>query len=491
MKKTDRPNILWFCTDHQRYDTVNCLGNPHINTPTLNSLVQNGVAFTHTYAQSPICTPSRASMLTGRYPTAHQVIQNGNGWFPNSEKLVTRVLADSGYDCGLAGKFHLSHAYPEEQRPDDGFRVFDWSHHPYPNMKTNSYNDWLIREKNINPHELFADLGTKYSSPGVPTELHQTTWCAEMAIRFITERKETPWLFNINCFDPHPPFDPPAEFFHRYDPETLPHSLFKESDLAHQEAFYSIQQHSPKCGNPRGQGSGESAVSRDQMTVRPPQNYDSRVLLAGYYGMIELIDSQLGRIVEVLKDTNQLENTLILFHSDHGDLMGDHGLMYLGCRFFEGLVRVPLIVSWPSQVQKNLVSPALVELVDIAPTLLEVAGLEPLPSMQGKSLLPILKGEKDPSFHKHYTQCYYNDTLGTTPVPDHSQASMYCDGHYKIVVYHGRNLGELYDLSIDPEEFNDLWDDPQSQRIKNGLILKHFDAVMSTLETNIPRVANF
>jgi len=126
-----RPNILWICTDQQRYDTIRSLGNPHIRTPNLDKLVKSGVAFTHAHCQSPICTPSRASFLTGMHPeTVHGCI-NGNDYWDAAAPLVTRTLAGAGYDCGLSGKLHLSSAHGRiEKRPDDGYRAFHWSHHP-------------------------------------------------------------------------------------------------------------------------------------------------------------------------------------------------------------------------------------------------------------------------------------------------------------------------------------------------------------------------
>ena len=110
MLKKNLPNILWFCADQMRFDVINALGNKHINTPKINALINDGVAFRNCYVQNQLCTPSRASFLTGRYPAAHQVYRNGNAFFPKSEVLVTKLLADAGYDCGLVGKLHLSSA---------------------------------------------------------------------------------------------------------------------------------------------------------------------------------------------------------------------------------------------------------------------------------------------------------------------------------------------------------------------------------------------
>ena len=129
-----RPNILWYCTDQQRWDTIRALGQAHIATPMLDALCDAGVAFERAYTQSPICTPARASFLTGRYPASHHVYRNGNAWFPSHETLVTRLFADAGYDCGLVGKLHLTAAKYYEKRPDDGYRVFHWSHHPHPDF---------------------------------------------------------------------------------------------------------------------------------------------------------------------------------------------------------------------------------------------------------------------------------------------------------------------------------------------------------------------
>ena len=127
---TRRPNILWICADQMRFDTIHALGNPHINTPNLDRLVAQGTSFRRTYTQNPVCTPSRASFLTGRYPAAHRVYRNGVESFPPDEVLVTKLFAEAGYDCGLVGKLHLSTATRHEVRPDDGYRFYQWSHNP-------------------------------------------------------------------------------------------------------------------------------------------------------------------------------------------------------------------------------------------------------------------------------------------------------------------------------------------------------------------------
>jgi arylsulfatase A-like enzyme len=204
--------------------------------------------------------------------------------------------------------------------------------------------------------------------------------------------------------------------------------------------------------------------------------------------MIELIDAQLGRLLDALEASGELEKTLIIFTSDHGELLGDHGLMYKGCRFFEALVHVPLIIAWPGRFRAGVRSRALVELVDLAPTVLEAAGL-PVPEyMQGRSLEPILSGRADPHRHKEVVVCEYNDTLD---MPDATHASMVFDGRHKSIVYHGHGIGEIYDLQEDPGEFDSLWDDPAFAAKKSELLLQHLDAMAATSSAGIPRTDRF
>ena len=167
----DSPNILWICTDQQRYDTIGALGNSHVSTPNIDQLVQQGVAFTHTYCQSPICTPSRTSFLTGMYPSTVHVNGNGNAFFPKTPPLVTRILSEAGYHCGLIGKLHLASAYGRiEPRVNDGYSYWQYSHAPRDDWETgHDYADW-VRSKGHILGELTGNV------EGVPAEFHQTTW---------------------------------------------------------------------------------------------------------------------------------------------------------------------------------------------------------------------------------------------------------------------------------------------------------------------------
>jgi arylsulfatase len=477
-----RPNILWVCTDQQRYDTIAALGNRYVSTPNIDRLVGEGVAFTHTYCQSPICTPSRGSFLTGMYPSAIHVNGNGNERFADGAKLVTRILADAGYDCGLIGKLHLSSASGRiEERADDGYRYWEYSHAPRDDWpEGHGYADW-VRGKGYDLGELIKDID------GVPAELHQTTWCAEKTIEFMRQEREGPWLASVNIYDPHPPFNPPKSYRDLFDVEQMPGVLFKENDLAQQEKLAAVDFQSkgrrPEDLDISSPILPQSPTNADWLTAEAGGERDARTLQAAYYAMIKLIDDQLGRMLEALEESGQKDNTVIIFTSDHGETLGDHGLIQKGCRFYEGLVRVPLIFSWPGQVEQGVRSDALVELIDKAPTLLELAGLEVPDYMQGRSLVPLLRGEAEE--HRDFVRCEYYDALD---LPDGSLATMYRDRRYKLVVYHGHNLGELYDLEEDPEEFENMWDEPEAQPLKLDLLQRSFDATMATIDKGSRRI---
>ena len=340
------PNILWYCTDQQRFDTIHALGNSFVKTPVLDSLVKEGTSFTHTYCQSPICTPSRASFMSGLYPSRVHNTRNGNESFPGWPPVITKLIADAGYDCGLIGKFHLqSSGKRTEPRIEDGFSFWKFSHAPRDDWEEgHDYADW-VRNQGGDLNKL------RESEDRVPTELHQTTWASERSIEFIQQEREKPWLLNVNIYDPHPPFTPPKSYADQFDPNDMPGPHFKDSDLDAQAKL---------------------AHCDFQDEVRTPEEHDAKGAQARYYAMIAQIDDQFGRILKALEESGQRENTVIIFTSDHGESLGDHGLMYKGCRFYEGLVRVPLIFSWPGNFIQNSQNNALVEMLDLSATLLNL-----------------------------------------------------------------------------------------------------------------------
>lgn len=442
------PNILWICSDQQRFDTLGCYGNNFVHTPNIDRLAAGGMKFEHAYCQSPVCTPSRASFLTGRYPRTTRARQNGQS-IPEDEILVTKLLADAGYVCGLAGKLHLSTCDPVvtnqiERRINDGYSVFNWSHHPWaegPSFNTlaNEYNQWLA-ERGVNYRTvLFGD--SKYVAAGMPVESHHSTWCATKAVHFIERGAAytNPWLFSVNFFDPHAPFDPPVEYLQRYleMSRDIPLPNYREGELDNK---------------PRGQ---MYYHRKNQWPYIAMSEEDHRLLRASYWAMIDLIDQQVGRILDALEKSGQMENTMIIYMSDHGEMLGDHGIYLKGPFFYDPAIRVPLIVHGAAVATSGVASAALVELADLAPTLLEWAGLPKHPGMQGKSLTPLLSGES--AIHREDIYCEYYNARS-----DHNEfATMVRTEELKLVVVHGQDIGELYDLRKDPGESFNVWDNPQ------------------------------
>ena len=488
------PNVLWYCTDQQRFDTIAALGNAYINTPRLDQLIAgDGVAFTHAYCQSPICTPSRASFLTGVYPSALGVNGNGFAEFPrhHQEKLLPARFARAGYDCGLVGKLHLaSPADGQEPRVEDGYRFFRYSHdHKGPRDRGHDYAAWLaglglnparvIEERQVNDSASYRQ-GAKLKSFGgfyrpspehdnVPPHLHQTHWCTEQAMAFIQSERDMgkPWFLSVNPFDPHPPFDAPWEYFRRYDPTQLPGAHFESGDLVHQQKLV-------------------DAGIDFQSIPRPPKELGDRNLQASYYAMIEQLDHEFGRLLDCLDSTGQRDNTIVVFTSDHGESLGDHGLLLKGCRFFEGLVRVPLVIAWRGQFPGGRRHDALVELLDIAPTLCELTGLDVPYYNQGQSLVPLLRGQSEVHRGSVRTEFY-----GAISYPDQTHATMYREGKFKLNVYHGKDLVELYDLSSDPWEHQDLSADPHWQAKRAELGARAYDRQVAALSPPPARSAPF
>ena len=447
-----QPNILWYCTDQQRFDTIGALGNKYVRTPTLDQLCDEGVAFTHTYCQSPICTPSRASFMTGLYPSRLGLTRNGNDTFPvEAPPLISKLIADAGYTCGLIGKFHLlSAGHRPEPRIDDGFSEWWHSHAPRDDWPegTHDYADW-VREKG-------GDLDSLRDQPErVPPEYHQTTWASERSIEFINRKHDAPWMLNINVYDPHPPFVPPKVYEEQFDKASLPGPYIEDGDAATQQRLQEV----------------EFQPLQEEVTAEV-----GRDIQAKYYAMIAQIDDQFARILEALDASGQRDNTVIIFTSDHGEMLGDHGLVRKGCRFYEGLVRVPLIISWPGKFTGGKQCSGLVELLDLSATLLDLAGV-PIPAYhQGYSLLPVLRGEQEGHCLRDAARCEYFDALDQHFTGGKaSYGTMYRDATHKLTLYHNADLGELYDLEHDPWEHEDMWFDEEAQSLKCELIRKSFN----------------
>lgn len=478
----ERPNVLWICSDEQRFDTLGCYGNEFVATPNIDRLAQSGVLFSHCYTQSPVCAPSRASFLTGRYPRTTRLRQNGTG-IPEDEVLVTRLLAEAGYVCGLVGKLHLGWEFSQpmhkERRINDGYSYFHWSMSPFPDWRlrsdqgrTNEYSHWL-RAKGVR-FEYSSFRGSRYVDVGIDAEHHQTTWCAEKAISFIEANAsfDEPWLLSVNLFDPHHPFDPPPEYLERYLNmlDDIPLPTYTPGELDNKPLFQRL------CHE--GAYNVPGVFQFDEMG-----DADHRLIRAAYWAMVDLIDTQVGRILAALERTSQSESTLVIFTSDHGEMLGDHGIYLKGPFFYEPAVRVPLVVSWPGEIVGARRTDALVEAVDIAPTLLDAAGLRRAPGMQGHSFWDLLRGERDLNQHRDDVYSEYHNASIMFKDPDPlAFLTMVRNEKYKLVAVHGTGGGELYDLLEDPSETQNHWDDVEYQNVKVTMLTLLSDRMAWTVD---------
>jgi len=324
---------------------------------------------------------------------------------------------------------------------------------------------------------------------GAPADLHQTTFCAQKTIDFIraqaTRRVSgtSPWFFSFNCFDPHHPFDPPPECFHKYDPADMPLPRTRNGEHETKPPYQSI----------------DHTASRDGITnydFAAMSDHDKQRITAAYYAMIELIDDQVGRILAALDETGQRENTLVIFMSDHGEMLGDHGFYLKGPHFYEQAIRVPLIMSWPGRIGYGQQIDGLVELIDLAPTFLDAAKIEAPGDrmrLQGRSVWPILTREADGTHLRDHVFCEYYNAWSHR---GEAYATMLRTEDAKIAVYHGPDAdkevdGELYDLRADPGEFNNLWNKPSHADTMTRLLKQCFDASVFTMDPMPPRLGDY
>jgi arylsulfatase A-like enzyme len=304
-----KPNILWICSDQQRFDTLGCYGNSFARSPVLDSLAEESALFENAVCQSPVCTPSRGSFLTGRYPVTSRTRQNGAD-IPFGEIPVTKLFHDAGYYCGLSGKLHLSACDPAsgctemERRIDDGYDEFHWSHDTGKGWGLhNEYYKWLsdVHHTTFKTENLKE---TRWVQRGMPAEQHQTHWCAQKAVDFIEERKNagTPWLFSVNMYDPHHPFNPPADFLEPYlkNLDAVPLPSYRKGE-EREKTRWQQKDHEGAYG-------GAMGFPFPQMS-----DTEHRLIRAAYWAMCDLIDKETGRMLEALERTGQRDKTIIIF----------------------------------------------------------------------------------------------------------------------------------------------------------------------------------
>jgi arylsulfatase len=474
----ERPNILLLCTDQQRFDAVGAYGNPYILTPHLHQLAEQGTTFENCYVQSPVCGPSRASLMTGRYMTSHGLYANGVD-LPSSERVFTRDLADAGYDCGLVGKLHLGACGGgrSEPRTDDGLRVFRWAHDPYPGSSENAYHRWL-RARYPELYDTALQAGGS-AFDALPTEAHYSHWIGQETVDFLRSDRvaDSPFFFAANFFDPHHGFGAPQEYLDRYPLQEIPSEVTVPGEL---ETKPPIQAEASQRSY-AGAAPGYAEYS-------PQELAEAR---RAYFAMVSLVDDEVGRILATLRELRLDDNTMVVFTSDHGEMLGDHQLMLKGPFMYDCAVKVPLIVRWPGCSTPGSRRTELVQWVDLAPTFLDAAGLTRPDAMQGESLLPLL--DDTATSWRDWAVCHYRNSGNPYPEPVH--VTMLRRGRYKVVVHHGapasarERAGELYDLDADPQELTNLWGHPRYQNVKLRLQESLLDVMVATEDRSAPRLS--
>jgi arylsulfatase len=467
-----RPNVLLICTDQQRFSALGAYGNDEIETPNLDRLAAQGVLFENCYVQNPVCGPSRASLMTGRYVHSHGLWANGVG-LPDGERLFSKDMAEAGYDCGLVGKFHLSACFGGrmEKRQDDGFRVYRWAHDPYPGSSENEYHRWL--------HTVRPDLiGAEVDYDSLPADVHYSRWIGDQTVEFLTRsrQRDKPFLFVANFFDPHHGFGAPEEYLKRYRDKQLSRPVTVEDELTGKPPIQTEASRESYAGKARGY----TSYSADEL----------QEVKAAYYAMVSLVDDEVGRILDALDREGLTENTLVVFTSDHGEMLGDHQLMLKGPMMYEQAVRVPLILRWPDALPAGTRCPELVQWIDLAATILAATGTPGPDRGQGQDLLLLATGGAS---GRGWALSEYRNSGQPYDPPVH--LTMLRRHQWKLVVQHGApatdgdRTGELYDLDVDPDELRNLWDDPAHREVRTELQEFLLDVLVATEDRTQPREA--
>lgn len=491
-----RPNIILITTDQQRFDTLSCNGNSAISTPALDALAKEGARLERAYVANPVCSPSRASMLTGRYPHVHGLTVNGKA-LPEQERTIAHILSEAGYDTAVIGKVHLGptksedpETYLESRRMTAEDRAFftTW-HGPYYGFEEvhlsighstgghfGHYGLWL-EEKFPQHRQHFADperhalapaSGTPFGSLkwGLPPEAHSTVWTAEQACEYMDRyagsdaEEQAPFFLWASFQDPHSPLACPAPYCDRNDPQQVKMPIPAPDDWNHYSPHFAAKYAGVTKGMPQHAGGfhfpgGGEGV--DLSAITEPQ---TREMIAHYYGMVNLIDEQVGRMMEHLRQRGLEDDTIVIFTSDHGELLGDHGLWLKGPYHYEGLIRIPMLWRWPGHIPAGEVIDSLYSHVDLAPTLLDMVGEQRAAGMQGVSQRKVLEGLE--ALVRKEALCEFR--VHHDPVALHAKTLI--DERYKLTCYAGYEFGELFDLEEDPEERCNLWNDPQHQELK-------------------------
>lgn len=471
----EKRNVLWIMADQLRWDYLSCYGHPHLHTPNLDRLAVRGVRFDNAYVQSPFCGPSRMSSYTGRYCHSHGATWNG---FPLrvGEPTLGDHLRKIGVQPALVGKTHMTvdkegmEWLGIDEGTDIGVRISECGFDPFERddglhpdtlpYGEPGYNDFLRNKgyETANPWNANANSGIddeghrlsgwllKYSRQpaDIAEEDSETPYMTRRAMQFIDQAGDRPWLCHLSLIKPHWPYIVPEPYASMYGPEHVIPAVRSEAERDNDHPVYKAYRDSRIC----------RMFSRDDVR---------ETVVPAYMGLIKQIDDQMGLLFAFLEERGLMENTMIVFTSDHGDYMGDH---WMGEKdlFHDQSVKVPLIIYDPrseADATRGNVSDELVECIDLAPTFLSFFGGEPKPHiLEGRNLDPILHATRgDGSWRRYLISEYDYATREARQIIGNDQNDarliMVRDERWKYVHAEGfRPM--LFDLETDTQELNDL-----------------------------------
>ena len=455
-----RPNILFIITDQQRFDTVSALGFPYMDTPNLDRLVDEGVTFTNNFVSAAACSPSRASLFTGYYPHTTGIYRNAEMW----RHSWVENLADAGYYCVNIGKmhtfpyetplgFHERFVVENKDRYLEGRYYFDrWDlalqSHGFVKPQRTLYR------KRTDYHERLGAFEWE-----LPEHLHSDIYVGDFALWWIENKPDKqPFFLQIGFPGPHPPYDPLPKYLSRYLdrdfllPEVSPEEL--DAQPPYQKA-YNVH---------------NTEVDHDSIawTLNPTKDQLHR-LRAHYLANVTMIDEKVGQILNTMEEKGYLANTVVIFTSDHGDCLGDHGHIQKWT-MYDIITRTPLIVWGPKYFQGGRTIDHLCQQFDIAPVILELADAIAPETWEARSLMPALKGDAGESGREYVFAEQRQDMINSV-VTDTELITMVRSMDWKLVHYLGdENHGELYNLQKDPDEHCNLWSKSDYVHIKAELL---------------------
>ena len=450
-------NLLLLMTDQHRGDSLGAAGANWVKTPNLDHLAKEGMLFERGYASIPSCIPARTSLLTGRSPWGHGLL--GYVEVPDYPVEMAKTLTAAGFRTHAVGKNHFSpmrnkHGYQTVELEEgwhtarSGIHAFEAKNRlkPFKDEDKCDYTLWFEKQmpgKSLNASGLgYTDHRGGHPFP-YEERLHPTNWTADRAVDFLKKHQVgSRWFLKVSFQRPHPPFDPPKRFLDHYATNpTIPMPVvarWAEKKYGHAKS---------------------SLEKRPNATNGVFPEKEIRASRYAYYSMINHVDEQVGKVIQALKERGELENTLIIYCSDHGDMMGDHH-MWRKCRAYEGSARVPIIIRWPKSMgwndQRGQVRQELVELRDIFPTFLDAAGLPKPDVVDGLSILDILRGNKWRSIlDLEHSRIYEKDNAWIALT----------DERYKYIYFHHTGQHQLFDLKNDPAETVDLCVDVKNSKL--------------------------